>query len=545
MKLLTLIILILLFSSPKKNESNDIFIRCNQVGYLTGELKSAIVFSNKPLNVDTFFVLDAKTGNSIYENKLIRLKRTFGKFRYFYSADFSNLNIPGNYTINIENSSSPQFSIGNDIYNHVVDSLMLFFHEQRCGPTNPSLHGKCHLWDIARIKRGVKNRQIDVTGGWHDAGDYLKFISTTALTTYLLIFSYEFDKQKFGFDNNNNMVPDVLEEAKIGLDWLLRCNYSPDSLITQVQDLRDHTTKWRLPEDDSLRFDRIGINSVTKSEAGIYSAALALGARVWIEKFKSKLFAESCLKSALNIYRLKDDFPVATANDTSVYSDKNYFGKFELAATELFNSTGDSSFINDAVHYGDSAKSDYWWSYGDINSLAHYQLAKHFSRFKNYLVENISAFNEHMHKSIFNEATDYSWGTTTTLLGVSLQKILLNKLDNVKISDSLVVLERDFILGRNLWGITFIHNIGTFYPEHQHSQVGFFHSGYLPGALSSGPAPSSMYSEYKINDITDSFSRFNSDSVQYHDDYSDFISNEPTLVGNATALFVFGYYSLR
>ena len=99
------------------------------------------------------------------------------------------------------------------------------------------------------------------------------------------------------------------------------------------------------------------------------------------------------------------------------------------------------------------------------------------------------------------------------------------------------------MLGRNLWGYSFINGIGWKYPKQQHSQVGFFHNGYLPGALSSGPAPTKILADYKLNNTTNS--EFNSDSLQYNDSYQDFISNEPTITGNATALFVFGYYSIR
>ena len=176
-----------------------------------------------------------------------------------------------------------------------------------------------------------------------------------------------------------------------------------------------------------------------------------------------------------------------------MYRDTNYYGEFELAATELFNSTGDSSYLNDAVRYGDKAGSDYWWSYGDINSLAHYRLALHFPEFSRYIKINLHSFSEGMKGSSFNEGTDYSWGTTTTFLGISFQAILLKDLDESVSVDSLMILPHYFVLGRNLWGLSFIHNIGTNFPVHQHSQVGYFNNGYLPGVLSPGPAPSHLH----------------------------------------------------
>ena len=541
------LIAFILFSFQIQNEtySAEIFIRLNQAGYLPEDIKSAVIFSELPVENKKFEIIDTSTGQTEFTGIIEPSLHSLSKFQYFYTADFSALKKKGSYRIKISGTDSPGFRIDYDIYKGIVDSLMMFFKEQRCGPTNPILHKVCHLWDIARLEGVKNNRQIDVTGGWHDAGDYLKFVSTTAYTTYMMIFSYEFDKNKFGFDNDGNSVPDILEEAKIGLDWLLRCNYQQDSLISRVQDLRDHSQKWRLPEDDLLKYDRTGSAVISKSEAGIYSAVLALAARVWNKKFRSLKFSESCLKSAINIYNIKDELPALKENDSLMYRDENYYDEFELASVELFNTTGDSLYLNQAVEYGDKAGSDFWWSYGDICSLAHYRLAAHFPRFTDYIRSNVSSFSKKMQASVFNEGTDYSWGTNITFLGIGLQAILLKTLDKSFHSDSLTVLPRDFILGRNLWGMSFIHNIGTNFPVQQHSQVGYFNKGYLPGALSSGPAPASILKEYKLDLAGNSKNIFNSDSLQYNDEFTDFITNEPTITGNVTAIFVFGYFSSR
>lgn len=543
MKLFLISFILFSFQSQNGTAASEIFIRCNQAGYLPDDIKSAVVFSESPVEADKFEIVNTATNQIEFSGRIERSFHTFNNFRYFYTVDFSAVKKKGNYRIIITGTGSPRFRIGYDVYNGIVDSLMLFFKEQRCGPTNPILHKVCHLWDIGGLEGAKNNKQIDVTGGWHDAGDYLKFVSTTAYTTYLMIFSYEFDKNKFGFDNDGDSVPDLLEEAKIGLDWLLRCNYEQDSLISRVQDLRDHSEKWRLPENDLLKFDRTGSTVISKSEAGIYSAVLALAARVWEKKFRSLKFSKSCLNSAINIYNIKDELPAVKENDSLMYRDENYYDEFELAAVELFNTTGDSSYLAQAAGYGDKAGSDYWWSYGDICSLAHYCLASHFPRFTEYIKNNVNSFNKRMQISAFNEGADYSWGSNTTFMGIALQAILLKSLDKSFQSDSLIILQRDFILGRNLWGVSFIHNIGSNFPFHQHSQVGFFNKGYLPGALSPGPAPASILEKYRLKFAGKSENIFNSDSLQYNDEFTDFITNEPTLTGNATAIFVFGYFS--
>ena len=76
-----------------------------------------------------------------------------------------------------------------------------------------------------------------------------------------------------------------------------------------------------------------------------------------------------------------------------------------------------------------------------------------------------------------------------------------------------------------------------------HSQIGYFNNGYLPGALSSGPAQVKVLEKYQIDRSNDQLNLFNTDSVNYFDDFNDYITNEPAIGSNATALFVFGFFS--
>jgi endoglucanase len=109
--------------------------------------------------------------------------------------------------------------------------------------------------------------------------------------------------------------------------------------------------------------------------------------------------------------------------------------------------------------------------------------------------------------------------------------------------DSLKTFQIDYVLGKNPFGVCFIYNIGSNFPKNLHSQVAFFHKGYLPGALSAGPAPLKIIKLYNINRTNFIYNNFCTDSIKYYDDVQDFITNEPTIVGNSTALFVFGILS--
>ncbi len=522
--------------------SNDIFIRTNQIGFFPDDLKTAVILSKTNLQGKPFYILENNSSEIKFEGSVADSPSVYGNFNFCYEIDFSSLNTTGTYKIKLADTESYQFQIGNLIFNNVRDSLSLFFKAQRCGPTNPILHQPCHLSDAAKIIGYKDSTARDLTGGWHDAGDYVKFLKTTAYTTYLLLFSYEFDSQKFGYDLDKNDVPDILEEAKVGLDWLLRCNVDDHTLVSQVQNESDHDIGWRLPENDSLQFDRPAFVSIGKNTIGIYSAALALASRIWKEKFYDENFAAICLKTSERFYSLRNNVQNIDTTFSNHYPEKDFNGRLALASVELYNSTNSEKYLEEAFEYGNKAGSDFWWSVGDINSLSHYKIALHNSDFTKYIYQNLKHSKKTSDISFLREGLQYSWGTTNSFLGVSLQTILYKKLTGSEEFDSLNIYQRDYVLGRNPWGISFIYNIGTKFSKNLHSQVAFFNSGYLPGALTAGPAPSNLLEKYKIQrQNTDD--DFNSHLIKYFDDRMDYITNEPTIVGNATALFVFGVLS--
>lgn len=519
------------------------FFRLNQVGFLPGELKTAVLLSTFPIENNQCYVRKIVNDEIVYNVKIPGNHFTYGEFNYCTEIDFSGLKEEGGYYLSFGEYKSYSFKIGDDLFNDVRDSLSLFFKVQRCGPTNPMLHQVCHLSDVTKVIGYSDTSAVDVTGGWHDAGDYIKFFSTAAYSTYMLLFSYEFDKEKFGYDLDGNEVPDILEEARVGIDWLLRCRFKEDLFITQVQDLTDHKVGWRLPEHDTLRYNRPGFTGNGKNQTGIYAAVMSLASRIWREKFFEFEFADKLLNSALHMYSLNEHIPDVDSTESGFYQDFDHFGKTALGAIELFISTKEKKFYNEAVALADSAKSDFWWSWGNINSLAHFKIAEFNSSYISYIKNNLDQYTLKSKNSSFREATEYTWGSTNSFLGASLQSILYKRLTRKNDYDSLMIFQRDFVLGRNAWGVSFIHNIGSSYSKNLHSQIAYFNDGYLPGAMSSGPAPTSILIERKLIKSNFPEDKFNTTEIKYYDDFNNYIANEPAIVSNATALFVFGYFS--
>lgn len=529
--------------------AQEIYIRANQLGYLPSDKKQAIIFTNSKIDNTKFTVNNFYTGDNIITDNLKSPIGSYGKFKNCYKIDFSKIKSAGKYYIEINGTKSYTFSINNYIYNNLVDSLLTFFKIQRCGFNEPYLHEFCHYYDATKlILNGIElDGKNDLTGGWHDAGDYLKFLNTIAYTSYTLLFSYDFDNTKFSKDQNNNGLPDILDEAKIGINWLIKANYNDQYLVTQVQDLQDQRVGWRLPENDPLINNRPAYLGIGKNLIGIYSSALALAYRIFNEFPDENDFANTCLDIAEKFYSLNPKSPDIYRTPTGHYEDSKYLGKLSLSAIELYLSTHKNNYLVDAKKYANEAASDFWWSWGDINSFAHFRLAKIDSSFKKYIFSNLKHFRELSNKNILGEVINDAWGTNNTNLGVALQTILWQNITNDFTFNDLAIKQRDYILGKNPWGISFIYNIGSKFTKHFHSQIAYFNNGKLPGALSAGPISKVKLSQYNIilENSNDPYEAFQTDEVIYQDDRMDYITNEPTITANATAVFVFAFYSNR
>lgn len=531
---------LLFYSCSQINET--IYIRLNQVGFLPEDLKTAIILSKTPFKSKTFRIKKSEDESEVFSDSIILLpKKLNDEIPFAALINFTSLSSNGEYFIEYEDVNSYRFRIDEYVFNSVRDSLSLFFKVQRCGPTNPLLHKVCHLQDATKVIGYSDSSSIDLTGGWHDAGDYIKFLYTTAFTTYMLLFSYDFDPQKFSFDIDNDSVPDILQEARVGLDFLLRCNFADDAFITQVQDDRDHSVGWRLPENDTLTYNRPAFVKMNKSQIGIYAAALAIASRIWKNKFLDYEFSEKCLDVSKKIFQLRDkinDFN----DDEKYYSQAEFDSKLALGALEIYKTTDEKNYLNLALEYGNNINENYWWSWGNFNALIYYKLSEFDDEFIFKLKKQLDYYKTKSENDLFNLAHHYNWGTNHSLAGIVLSAILYKQLTGSDDFDNLALLNRDFMLGRNPWGKSFITNLGTDFPKKIHHQIALFNNGYIPGALVSGPAPDSLFTKFNFTIPDDELKIFNTSAI-YLDDLQNFLTNEPTISSNATALFIFGYYS--
>ncbi|MEM9142952.1 MAG: glycoside hydrolase family 9 protein, partial [Bacteroidota bacterium] len=228
------------------NKRGIAVIRINQLGYMPEAIKVAVFGAKFGAEVKSFSLHDALTDKEVFRSETPESKGAYGPFASSYRLDFTDFDTPGAYYLKAHGVQSPVFRINADVYDHTAHFLLEYMRQQRSG-YNPYLTDSCHLDDGYILYNPLREgERIDVTGGWHDATDYLQYTATSANAVFQLLLSYRDNPEAFGdaYRANGlpgpNGIPDIIDEAKWGMDWLKKMNPSPTEYYNQIADDRDH-----------------------------------------------------------------------------------------------------------------------------------------------------------------------------------------------------------------------------------------------------------------------------------------------------------------
>ncbi len=558
----------------------DGWIRINQIGYLTNSIKVAVLISEEEINITSFEIF-----NSVDNKKILQLKsvKNFGEYPPFkssYRLDFSELNTEGNYYIKAGNFKSPTVRISNDAYKGTADFLLNYMRQQRCG-YNPFLKDSCHTNDGFIVDHPFRTGEyIDVKGGWHDATDYLQYLTTSANAVYQMLFAYlknpESFSDKFDKDGNSgaNGIPDILDEAKWGLDWLVKMNPDSGVMFNQIADDRDHDG-FRLPAKDTVNYGKgtqrpiyfvtgkvqglsIYKNRSTgvSSSAAKFASAFALGSDL-LKKYYPE-FSELIKKKSVEAYDFaKTDLGVnqtASVKSPYFYEEDNYVDDLELAAAQLSISFNDNIFLKEAAAWGevepftpwmgaDTARHYQWYPF--IN-LGHFYLAnsneeKISKRFTGYLRTGLEKIYNHGKDNAFLIGIPFIWCSNNLVAAAITQADLYNEISGDNTFSEMEAALRDWLFGCNPWGTSMVVGLPEDgdYPANPHSSLWVKEKYQTYGGLVDGPVYSSIFNQLAGLQLVfeDPYAKFQSYKHIYHDDYGDYSTNEPTMDGTASLSF--------
>jgi len=572
---LKLTILIFCLTFLKVNAQN--VIRINQLGYLPKSIKVAVFLSSEKISANYFTVHDALSGKEVYKGKIKVADAANWGMETSFRLNFSELETSGGYYIKLGNTVSSDFRINADVYEGTADFILNYLRQQQCG-YNPYLKDSCHVHDGVIVDHPTRTgEQIDVIGGWHDASDYLQYSTTSVNTVFQMMFAYQNYPEVYGdeYDKNgekgSNNIPDILDEIRWGLEWMLKMNPAPSEMYNQIADDRDHAG-FRLPNKDSVDYglgksrpvyfvtgkpqglakfknESTGVSSI----AGKFASGFALGAHLF-EKSDAD-FAKLLQQKAKDAWEfaLSDTGFCQTACNVSpyFYEEKNYADDLELGAIQMFNLTGDKTYLKEAGVWAEKetvspwirdGKARHYESYPFIN-LGHYFLAEQGnSDFTGYYKTGLEMLYERGKNDPFFNGLPFIWCSNNFVAAAITQASLYQKLSGDSRFAEMEAALRDWLFGCNPWGTAMICGLpgADDSPAFPHSSLSVLLGETTYGGLVDGPVYESIYKGLIGIELTrkDSYASFNKGKAVYHDDAGDYSTNEPTMDGTASLSYL-------
>jgi hypothetical protein len=558
------------------------FIRINQVGYLPDARKVAVICSLDSATFDTFKVVDAR-GRTVLGPAQAVPSGSFAACRSTFRLDFTTIRKEGTYTVVAGSVRSPSVRISARAFAGAADTLLYYMRQQRSG-FNPLARRLVHQKDGIIVDDSARNGEfINVSGGWHDASDYLQYVTTSANATYVMLMAHRDFPNAFTdkFDSlglpGRNGRKDVLDEAAHGLEWMSRMFPGDGLMFNQLADDRDHAG-WDVPWNDSSNYGwgRGGYRPVypctgkpqgllrfknrstgLASTAGKYASTFALGAaslRNISPAFSRKIAAKAAAAYDLGV-KSPGVCQTAPAGAPYFYEEDNWADDMELGAVQLFALTGSSALLRDAMMYADKEPVTPWmgadtarhYQWFPWHNNAHYEIwrvgnAAQKKQVAEYYRRGLAAVVARAGNG-FKVGIPFIWCSNNLMASFATQAYLYRRMTGDNQFREFEQAAIDWLLGTNPWGVSMI--IG--YPRNgrwaadPHSVIAKELHQVLTGGLLDGPVYRSIYQNLKGISLhnSDEFSRFNSGFIVYHDDVGDYSTNEPIMDGTANLTYLF------
>lgn len=550
------------------------WIRINILGYPEQGIKTAVWCTKTDELVKEVSLVRAFSGQVVMKIPVSADFGAYGPFLHTARVNFTSFKTKGIYFLRAGNIVSPNFRIDDSVYKGSADFCLRYMRQQRTG-FNPSLNDSCHTHDgYTLYGPGKDSSYVDVVGGWHDASDYLQYSTTSANATWHLLAAYRDFRNVFTDEHQangitgKNGVADIMDEAKWGLDWLLKMNPSNEIMFNQIGDDRDHMGM-RIPRQDTNFYGRglerpvyfvsgkpqqrgkfMNATNGVSSIAGKFSSAFALGAKM--TRITDPVYSVTMSFKAHEAFNFGLKHPgytqTASVRSPYIYAEENWADDMELAAASIGLKSNAQQYARKepvTPWLGKDTASHYQW-YPFVNP-GHYELAKQLTGdAKNEIIsfykKGIDSVWEKARKNAFYRGVPFIWCSNNLTASFATQLYWYRQLSH---DNSMAEFEQanvDWLLGCNPWGTSMVYGLPGFgdMPADPHSALTHIGKMKIDGGLVDGPVYTSIYKNLigiQLYDA-DEYKNFQSDLAVYHDDYGDYSTNEPTMDGTASLIYL-------
>lgn len=539
-------------------------VMINQVGYLPDAQKIVITSGI----TDSFSVVEEQNGTVVFQSDFTAYTSIDpGAGITANIGDFSSLNTPGTYRIiTSADDTSAIFTIAESVYFPVYESALKGFYYQRCGTalTEPFAgeytHGSCHPMDgVLHVSTDTAGF-LQAPGGWHDAGDFGKYVVNAGVTTGTMLMAYEYYPYRFyaddlGIPESGNGIPDVLDELRYELEWLLSMQNTDGGVFHKLTSKQFAGEV--MPEDhDDTRY----VYEISSAATADFAAVMARAARVfepWDLQFAQLMFIAA--RQAWNYLEAHPDivptggFHNPDDTGTGEYGDGDDRGERLWAAAELYAATGEAEYRTYFENYYENIAFSPGFGWSSVGTLAHLTfLFSEYTDPESVLGSELtSAFQDACdtivsirNQSQFGTAIqpgEYVWGSNS----VALNRGIMLALGFRQFADSsyynTAIDQLHYVLGKNIHNMSFVTGIGNHSPQnihHRPSQADDIPEP-VPGLLAGGP------NEYLSDPSLQShFDDSTPPAECYLDVWGSYASNEIAINWNAPLVFLSGYFTV-
>lgn len=500
-------------------------VRVNQVGYLPGGPKAATLVTDATAPVPWRLLRD---GVAVAQGESQPRGHDPSAGLDVHVVRFDEVREVGSFVLEADGATSDPFAVAENLYDGLrVDSLVVFYGQRSGIAIDEALLGPgygraaghvdvapnrgdgavpCLPAGHATTADGVDlydgwtgGYVLDVTGGWYDAGDQGKYVVNGGIAVAQLLGLYERALRTGAADalgdgslrvpERRNGVPDVLDEARWELEWMLRMRVPAGEPYAGLVHHKVSDERWvplpTLPADDPQpRYLHRPSTAATLNLA----AVAAHGARLFAPH--DEAFAEELRRAAREAYDAAHEHPVLLAPDTNVlanagsgpYDDADLDDDRLWAATELYLTTGEERYADDlrANPYAPVFRPE-GFDWNHVAAWAYLQLATVPSGLpgRDAVRAAVAAAADVLRDQQATQPFGHPYVPTTGRYEWGSNGLLLNNLALLAAAHEItgdpayrdaVLGGVDYLFGRNALGVSYVTGYGTRDVRNQHSR---------------------------------------------------------------------------
>lgn len=538
-------------------------IYCNQVGYYPAARKTAVLTEGTQFKV-------VKQGDEpvvVMNGKATAFGTDKASGDTVCIADFSQIQESGTYYIENENGiKSHSFVIGDAVYEKLQTDLLKAFYFQRCGCALEEKYAGVYKHDCCHTKEAMvyENQSIikDVSGGWHDAGDYGRYISPAAVAVGHLLYAYRLFPEAFrttlNIPESGNGIPDILNECRYELEWMLKMQDEEGGAYHKLTSFVH--AEFIMPEDDKAPFYLFPVSSMATAD---YAAVMRMAAKVYRDVDEE--FATRLEESAGAAYAWLEKHPEyigfhnPQGSNTGEYDDICDLDERLWAASEMLVATGEDKY-RDTIKKLLKEKlgcTDFGWT--DVSGFASLAILtdeNHRADEDIYTLVKEKVMTEadrlldvakHSGYGVAMEPEDYVWGSNMVVLNRGMLFVLAAMVaeqdadlrEKVICYEEAALAQIHYLLGKNAVDYSYVTGHGENAYRHPHNRPTEADGIELPmpGWVSGGPfkTPCDEVGKQRIKPGTPPMKC-------YVDHWSCYSLNEITIYWNSPAVFVLAYF---